>query len=116
MKIARIARIARISSTNRGNRGSNQQPAKVQAGRQIVKEFLDDDILRPITSEWGAPALIVPKPKSGWRLVVDLRELNKHPTRYVRTSFVRFVLGVASGQTLPDHSRHVLGIPSGFAV
>ena len=53
-------------------------PAKVQAGREVVKEFLDDGIVRPITSEWGAPALIVPKPKGGWRLVVDLRELNKH--------------------------------------
>ena len=53
-------------------------PAKVQAGREVVQEFLDDGIVRPITSEWGAPALLVPKPKGGWRLVIDLRELNKH--------------------------------------
>ena len=53
-------------------------PAKVQAGRELVQEFLDDGIVRPITSEWGAPALLVPKPKGGWRLVIDLRELNKH--------------------------------------
>ena len=52
-------------------------PAKVQAGRQLVQEFIDDGIIKPITSEWGAPALIVPK-KNGYRLVVDLRELNKH--------------------------------------
>ena len=26
----------------------------------------------------GAPALLVPKPKGGWRLVIDFRELNKH--------------------------------------
>ena len=47
----------------------------MQAGRELVQEFLDDGIVRPITSEWGAPALLVPKPKGGWRLVVDLREL-----------------------------------------
>ena len=44
-------------------------PAKVQAGRELVQEFLDDGIVRPITSEWGAPVLLVPKPKGGWRLV-----------------------------------------------
>ena len=52
-------------------------PAKVKAGRELAAEFLEDGIIRPITSEWGAPALIVAKPKGGWRLVVDLRELNK---------------------------------------
>jgi hypothetical protein len=34
-------------------------PAKVQAGRELVQEFIDDGIVRPITSEWGAPALLV---------------------------------------------------------
>ena len=53
-------------------------PTKVQAGRELAQEFLDGGIVRPITSEWGAPALLVPKPKGGWRLVIDLRELNKH--------------------------------------
>ena len=53
-------------------------PAKVQAGRELVQELFDDGTVRPITSEWGAPALLVPKPKGGWRLVIDLRELNKH--------------------------------------
>ena len=52
-------------------------PAKVAAGKQLIQEFVDDGILRPITSEWASPALLVPKPKGGWRLVVDLRELNK---------------------------------------
>jgi len=42
-------------------------PAKVKAGRELVAEFLEDGIIRPITSEWGAPALIVAKPKGGWR-------------------------------------------------
>ena len=39
--------------------------AKVQAGRELVQEFLDDGIVRPITPEWGAPALLAPKPKGG---------------------------------------------------
>ena len=53
-------------------------PVKVQAGRALVQEFIEDGIVRPITSEWGAPALLVPKPKGGYRLVVDLRELNRY--------------------------------------
>ena len=52
-------------------------PAKVAAGKQLIQEFIEDGILTPITSEWASPALLVPKPKGGWRLVVDLRELNK---------------------------------------
>ena len=40
-------------------------PAKVQAGRELAQEFLADGTVRPITSEWGAPALLVPKPKGG---------------------------------------------------
>ena len=52
--------------------------AMVQAGRALVQEFIEDGIVRPITSEWGAPALLVPKPKGGYRLVVDLRELNRY--------------------------------------
>ena len=50
-------------------------PVKVQAGRALVQEFIDDGIVRPITSEWGAPALLVPKPKGGYRLVVDARTM-----------------------------------------
>ena len=44
----------------------------------MVPKVVDDGIVRPITSEWGAPALLVPKPKGGYRLVVDLRELNRY--------------------------------------
>ena len=50
----------------------------MQAGRELVQEFLGDGTVRPITSEWGAPALLVPKPKGGWGLVIGLRKLNKH--------------------------------------
>ena len=53
-------------------------PAKVEAGRKLIQEFVEEGIMRPITSDWASPALLVPKPKGGWRLVIDLRELNKH--------------------------------------
>ena len=52
-------------------------PAKVEAGKKIIEGFVRDGIMGPISSEWAWPALLVPKPKGGWRFVVDLRELNK---------------------------------------
>ena len=52
-------------------------PVKVAAGRKIIEEFVKEGIMGPISSEWAWPALLVPKPKGGWRFVVDLRELNK---------------------------------------
>ena len=82
-------------------------PDRDAAGRELVQEFIGTTMMvlsvrsvvketkrpglsgRPhckgvaigvasSTSEWGAPALLVPKLKGGWRLVIDLRELNKH--------------------------------------
>ena len=53
-------------------------PTKVAAMRKLVEEFIEEGIVSEVTSEWGFPALLVPKPKGGYRLVVDLRELNKH--------------------------------------
>ena len=44
--------------------------------KELVAEFVADGIVSPTTSEWGFPAILVPKPKGGWRLVVDLRKLN----------------------------------------
>ena len=52
-------------------------PAKIAAGKQIIEGFVRDGIMGPISSEWAWPGLLVPKPKGGWRFVVDLRELNK---------------------------------------
>ena len=45
--------------------------------RELVQQFVDEGIVSTVTSDWGFPALLVPKPKVCWRLVVDLRELNK---------------------------------------
>ena len=52
-------------------------PVKVAAMKALVSEFIADGIVEPVTSEWGFPALLVPKPKGGWRLAVDLRKLNE---------------------------------------
>ena len=52
-------------------------PAKVEAGKKLIEGFIQDGIMGPISSEWAWPGLLVPKPKGGWRFVVDLRELNK---------------------------------------
>ena len=48
-------------------------------GREKITSegFIRDGIMSPISSEWAWPGILVPKPKSGWRFVVDLRELNK---------------------------------------
>ena len=52
-------------------------PTKVAAGKKLIEGFIRDGIMSPISSEWAWPGILVPKPKSGWRFVVDLRELNK---------------------------------------
>ena len=47
------------------------------AGKKLIESFVQDGIMSPISSEWAWPGILVPKPKGGWRFVVDLRELNK---------------------------------------
>ena len=53
-------------------------PAKTEIAKALVQEFIEEDLLRPVTSEWGFPIVIVMKPDGkSYRLCVDLRELNK---------------------------------------
>ena len=40
-------------------------PVKVAAIKELVAEFVAEGIVAPVTSEWGFPALLVPKPKGG---------------------------------------------------
>ena len=54
-------------------------PMKCEAGKCLLDGFLKDGIITPSVSEWSFPASLVPKPNNAteFRLVVDLRELNK---------------------------------------
>jgi hypothetical protein len=53
-------------------------PAKTEIAKALVQDFVDEGLLKPVTSEWGFPIVIVLKPDGkAYRLCVDLRELNK---------------------------------------
>lgn len=43
---------------------------------QQVKELLASNIIRPSTSEFGSGVLLVSKPDSTYRMVIDYRKLN----------------------------------------
>ena len=45
--------------------------------RSLVTKFLAKGWLRPSSSPFGAPILLVPKPNGTWRFCVDYRALNK---------------------------------------
>ena len=61
-------------------------PQKMEAGKALIEEFEMLNLVCQVASEWGAPALIVPKPHANpnasfvdrFRLVIDYRELNKY--------------------------------------
>ena len=58
----------------------------MEAGKALIEEFEMLNLVCQVASEWGAPALIVPKPHANpnaafvdrFRLVIDYRELNKY--------------------------------------
>ena len=52
-------------------------PVELQELKQQVQELLDQGLVRPSVSPWGAPVLLVKKKDGGMRLCVDYRELNR---------------------------------------
>ncbi|KAL6084383.1 hypothetical protein STEG23_022625 [Scotinomys teguina] len=50
---------------------------KVQAALQLVQEQLEQGHLEPSTSPWNTPIFVIKKKNGTWRLLQDLREVNK---------------------------------------
>ena len=60
--------------------------------KEDIKRLAISSELRPVEySRWVSRAFLVPKPGvSGWRLIVDLREINKHcQTRKIKMETLR---------------------------
>ena len=51
-------------------------PDKRDLTNQEVKYMLDHDIIRPSTSSWSSPCVLVPKPDGSVRFCTDYRKLN----------------------------------------
>lgn len=50
---------------------------KLQAAKELVQEQLQMGHIRPSTSLWNTPIFVIKKKSGKWRLLHDLREINK---------------------------------------
>lgn len=54
---------------------------QIAAAREIWQKMVDQGVLVPSTSPWGAPIVMVRKPKGGWRMCLDYRACNALATK-----------------------------------
>ena len=50
---------------------------KIQATKQLVQEQLDSGHIEPFSSPWNSPIFVIRKKSGKWRLLQDLRQVNK---------------------------------------
>lgn len=50
---------------------------KLEAARQLAQEQLEAGHIVPSTSPWNTPIFVIKKRSGKWRLLQDLREINK---------------------------------------
>lgn len=50
---------------------------KLEAARQLAQEQLEAGHIVPSTSPWNTPIFVIRKKSGKWRLLQDLREINK---------------------------------------
>jgi len=73
---------------------------KYKAAQELVQDYLNRGILRHSRSPYSNPVVIVPKPDGRFRLVSDLRELNKitKPDAYPLPLIADLFLKVSKGK------------------
>ncbi|XP_072051590.1 uncharacterized protein [Amphiura filiformis] len=52
-------------------------PQKMKCLKQEIDYMLENGIIEPSKSEWSSPCIMVPKPDGSFRVVADMRQVNK---------------------------------------
>jgi hypothetical protein len=66
------------TDTTPGHSGPYQcSPPRLQILRYIVQDLCEKAVIKKSYSQYASPAFLAPKPRGGYRMVVDYRLLNK---------------------------------------